>query len=473
MSRSMSAGPHLAIDIGASGGRHILGWLEDGLIRLEEVYRFPNGMVSKNDSLCWDTEKLFEEIITGMKKCKSTPAGATPVSVGIDTWGVDFVLLDKNGNMTSPAVAYRDNRTEGMDKEVFKCVPEVEMYAVTGIQKQIFNTVFQLMALRQKSLQVLEEAEHLLMMPDYLHYKLCGIMKTEYTEATTTGLVNAATKTWDDGIIDRCGFPRRLFGEIVPAGTVLGGLTDDVRELVGFPCTVVLPPTHDTGSAFLAVPAASDDSVYISSGTWSLMGLELEKPNTSEAARAATMTNEGGYGYRYRFLKNIMGLWILQSVHREIGAGISFDDLVVQARNSGYPGVFDVNEDRFFAPDDMAATIRAACAERGFAEPQTPGDYARCICRSLALSYAQTVKQLQTLTGKSFNAINIIGGGSKNTLLNEMTAEACALPVYAGPAEGTALGNIISQMLTYNELPGVSAARETVRRSFNISEVIL
>jgi len=466
----MNTQPHLAIDIGASGGRHILGRLEDGTVRLEEVHRFPNGMVREGGSLCWDVDLIFREIITGMSKCAGSDK--TPASVGIDTWGVDFILLDKNYRRVGPAVAYRDERTAGADAEVFKCIQEPELYARTGIQKQLFNTINQLMALKIKPPYFPGSAAYMLMMPDYLHYMLCGVAKTEYTIATTTGLVNAASKKWDDTVIGRCGFPRELFGEIAPAGTVLGALTDEAVKAVGYDCTVVLPPAHDTASAFLAVPAKSENSVYISSGTWSLIGVELNEPITSEAGRAANFTNEGGYDYRFRYLKNIMGLWILQSVHRELGDAVSVGELVALARASDFDGIVDVCEDRFFSPVNMAAEVREACREGGSPEPKDIGDMARCICRSLAVSYAKTVQDLQVITGRRFDAVNIIGGGSKNELLNELTAESCGLPVYAGPAEGTALGNILSQMIAFGELSGPEAAREAVRRSFDIKEVL-
>ena len=461
---------YLAIDIGASSGRNIAGWLDDGIIHLKEIHRFPNAMKQLDDLLCWDVDSIFDEIIKGMKKCNQL--GIIPTSVGIDTWGVDYILVDKDGNRVGPAVAYRDNRTEGMDFEVNKCISEPELYSRNGLQKMMFNSIYQLMAVKTKTPHLLSEAAHLLFMPDYLHYKLCGILKTEYTIASTSGLLGAASKNWDDEIITRCGFPRQLFCELVPAGSILGRLTEDVRQSVGFDCTVALPPTHDTASAFLAVPAKSDNSIYISSGTWSLMGVELFSPITTEESRISNLTNEGGYQYRYRYLKNIMGLWILQSIHREKGDGISFADLVDLTRASNYDGVIDVDEDRFFAPDSMVTTVKEACLEGGYTSPQSIGDMARCVCRSLAISYAKTANMLHKLTGKQYDSINIIGGGSENTYLNEVTAQTCNLPVYAGPAEGTALGNIVSQMITDGELPDLESARKAIRRSFDIHEVL-
>ena len=460
----------LAVDIGASNGRHILGWIEDGIIKLEEVHRFPNGMEKVNSSLVWDVEALFSEIITGMKKCADI--GKLPCSIGIDTWGVDFVLIDENGQVTAPTIAYRDSRTEGMYEETFNNhMSESDLYERTGIQKQPFNTIFQLMAIKTKNPEYFSNAKHMLFMPDYLHYKLCGAIKTEYTIASTTGLLNAKSKTWDDEIIKACGFPRSIFCELVPAGTKLGHLTADVKKPVGYDCEVVMPTSHDTASAFLAVPTKSDNAVYISSGTWSLMGVELSEPILTKESRDANMSNEGGYDYSYRYLKNIMGLWMIQSVHKEIGEGKSFEEIAKMARQSEYNGIVDVNDNRFYAPDSMVDAIRLVCRENGFNEPETIGDIARCNYRSLAHSYAQTVKELEVLTGKQFDSINIIGGGSNNAFLNELTAQTCELPVYAGPGEGTALGNLVSQMICFGELNGVDDARRVIRHSFDISYI--
>ena len=461
---------YLAIDIGASSGRHILGWVENGKLKLEEIHRFPNGMTEIAGSLCWDVDALFSEIILGLKKCSEL--GKIPLSVGIDTWGVDYVLLDKDGNRVGPAVAYRDSRTDGIYDELFKLISESELYAKVGLQKQPFNSINQLLAAKLKNPHYFDVAHRLLFMPDYLHYLLCGVQKTEYTIASTSGLVNAHGRCWDDEIISSCGFPREIFGEIVPPGTVLGGLTEMVRELVGFDCSVVMPPSHDTASAFLAVPAKSDNSVYISSGTWSLIGLELLEPITTQDARIANLTNEGGYNYRYRFLKNIMGLWLLQSVRCEIGEGIGFAEIAKLAEISTCDSIFDVEDERLFAPDSMVSAIKAACREQNQPEPSDLGDFARCICRSLAKSYAKVVNQLRSLSGKDFDYINIIGGGSENTYLNELTAETCGLPVVAGPTEGSALGNIVSQMIASGEFSDSSDARETIRKSFDIKEIL-
>jgi len=459
----------LAVDIGASGGRHILGWLEDGVIHTEEIHRFPNGMIQNGEHLCWDIEALHSEIIVGLKKCAQ--AEKIPDSVGIDTWGVDFVLLDKEGNLVGPTVAYRDSRTDGMDLEVSKFITESDLYARAGIQKMFFNSIYQLMAVKVITPEYFDVAEDLLFMPDYLHYKLCGVKKNEYTIASTSALINAKSKTWDDEIINRCGFPKKIFGDIVPAGTILGGFTDDIKKLVGFDCKVIMPPSHDTASAFLAVPAKSDKSVYISSGTWSLMGVELTEPITSETSHIANFTNEGGYEYRYRYLKNIAGLWLLQCIHKEIGNNIGYAELVDLARASDCNSVFDVNDERFATPDSMVFEINDACRQDGQEVPQSLGDFARSIFRSLAVSYADTKRKLEELTEIKFECINIIGGGSQNEYLNQLTAKECGLTVFAGPTEGTALGNIACQMISMGVLPDINAVRNAIRKSFEIREV--
>jgi len=458
----------LAIDIGASNGRLILGWPENGKLHTKEIHRFPNEMIRTGKNLCWDVDTIFDEIITGLKKCARS--GLIPASVGIDTWGVDFVLLDKNGNLTGPAVAYRDSRTDGIDAEVGKVISDCELYSRAGIQKMFINTIYQLMAVKKLTPQVLDDASYLLFMPDYLHYKLCGVIKNEYTIASTSGLLNAESKTWDDEIISRCGFPQRIFNEIVPAGTKVGRFTREIKEAAGFDCEVIMPPSHDTAGAFLAVPAKSDRSIYISSGTWSLMGVELKRPITTEASRIANFTNEGGHDFRYRYLKNIAGLWLMQQVHKEIGNGTGYDDLVSLSRNSGCDSIIDVNDDSFAAPDSMTGMIRTACIKSGQTVPQSLGDFARCIFRSLAESYTDTMKCLKRLTDTNYDSINIIGGGSRNEYLNQLTADACGLPVYAGPAEGTALGNIVSQMIASGTLTDHMAAREVISLSFEIKE---
>jgi len=458
---------YLAIDIGASSGRHILAHLEDGRMVLEEVHRFPNGMVEKDGENVWDVDELFAQIKLGLKKCGEL--GKIPVSVGVDTWGVDFVLLDESGERIGNAVAYRDGRTKGMDEEVYKIISEDELYARTGIQKAIFNTIYQLMALKVKKPEQLAKAKTMLLMPDYFHYMLSGVAATEYTEATTGQLVSPDTKDWDMELIERLGYPKRIFRRMVTPGTVLGELTEEVQAEVGFNCKVVEPATHDTGSAVIAVPTDSDDALYISSGTWSLMGTELAEANCSPESKASNLTNEGGYDYRFRYLKNIMGLWMIQSVKKEIGGDLGFGEICEMASKCSIASIVDCNDDRFLAPANMTKEVRDACRESGQQVPEGLAEVASVIYNSLAKCYAKTIKQIEGITGKTYDKIHIVGGGSNADYLNRLTAQATGIPVYAGPTEATAIGNIAAQMMTAGELADLKAARACVFASFPIN----
>lgn len=458
----------LAIDIGASSGRHILAHLEDGRMVLEEVHRFPNGMVEKDGENVWDVDELSAQIKLGLKKCGEL--GKIPVSVGVDTWGVDFVLLDENGERLGSAVAYRDGRTKGMDEEVYKIISEDELYARTGIQKAIFNTIYQLMALKVKKPEQLEKAKTMLLMPDYFHYMLSGVAVTEYTEATTGQLVSPKTKDWDMELIDRLGYPRRIFQRMVTPGTVLGELTPEVQAEVGFNCKVVEPATHDTGSAVIAVPTDSDDALYISSGTWSLMGTELMEANCSPESKASNLTNEGGYDYRFRYLKNIMGLWMIQSVKKEIGGDLGFGEICEMASKCTIASIVDCNDDRFLAPANMTKEVQDACRESGQQVPESLAEVASVIYNSLARCYAETIRQIEGITGRKYDKIHIVGGGSNAEYLNRLTAAATGVPVYAGPTEATAIGNIAAQMMSAGELADLKAARACVFASFPINQ---
>ena len=463
---------YLAIDIGASSGRHILGHLEDGKMVLEEIHRFPNGNIMRDGELTWDIDTLFEEVLTGMRKCKE--AGKIPVSVGIDTWAVDFILLDENEKRIGNAVGYRDSGTRGMDKEVYKIISQSELYQRTGIQKQIFNTIYQLMAWKKKKEELFSKAKSMLMIPDYLHYRLSGSKATEYTNATSTQLVSPVTKDWDWELIDRLGFSRDLFQKMVLPGTCLGNLTKEVQEKVGFCCKVVVPATHDTGSAVLAVPVKkgleNKDIIYISSGTWSLMGTELQEANCSGDSELLNLTNEGGYEYRFRYLKNIMGLWMIQSVKKEIGQNYSFGEICEMAAKCEIDSLVDANDARFLAPENMTREIQNACRETGQRVPETLAEVASVIYRSLAHCYGKTIKEIEKLTGKQFGEIHIVGGGSNAEYLNELTAKASGLPVYAGPTEATAIGNLCVQVIAEGGLRDLWDARNCIYDSFEIKK---
>jgi rhamnulokinase len=457
---------YLAIDIGASSGRHILGHLESGKMQLEEIHRFDNGMSEKDGELCWNLEKLFEEIKEGLKKCKEL--GKIPVSVGIDTWAVDFVLLDSKDKVLGNTVGYRDSRTQGMDRKVYSVISENSLYERTGIQKQMFNTIYQLMAVKEGHPEYLEEADCMLMIPDYFNYLLCGVKRTEYTNATTTQLVSPETKVWDEELIHMLGYPRKIFTEIGLPGTVLGNLSEKIREEVGFDCQVVLPATHDTGSAVLAVPSNSPNALYISSGTWSLMGIEHNTANCSLASKSHNFTNEGGFEYRFRYLKNIMGLWMIQSVKKEIGAGYTFGEICSMASKEDIDSIVDCNDGRFLSPKSMTQEVQNACRESNQKVPNTLGEIAAVIYNSLVECYKKTVEEIEEITGRTFINIHVVGGGANAEYLNQLTADFTGRTVYAGPTEATAIGNIMVQMISRGELKDLRAAREHIFESFEI-----
>lgn len=489
---------HLAVDIGASSGRHIIGNVDNGIMKLQEVYRFENGVSEKNGHLCWDINSLYQSVIDGIRECKNK--GLTPDTMGIDTWAVDFVLLDSDGEILGDTVAYRDDRTDGIRQELEdKGILSFDThYSKTGIQYQKFNTIYQLMALKKEHPDYLEQAESFLMIPDYLAYRLTGAVACEYTNASTTALVDAKTCDWDYELIEKLGLPKKIFGKIWQPGTVLGRFTPEVKNYVGFDLDVILPATHDTGSAYLAVPARDDKAVFLSSGTWSLMGVENKKPITDAPSMDANFTNEGGYDNTYRYLKNIMGLWMIQSVRKEVGeltgTKPSFPELIEAAENAkDVDVVLDVDDARFLAPGSMIDEIKKACEEAGRplsteygsddndqdesikddgkkdnGLPEGIGAVMAVIYNSLSDDYKRTVETLEKLTGKKYTSINIVGGGSQDMYLNKRTAQATGLPVFAGPTEGTALGNLIVQFICAGEYKDLQEARDAIKKSFDI-----
>lgn len=459
---------YLAIDIGASSGRHILSWLEDEKVHMEEIHRFSNGLFEKQQELCWDLEHLFHEIIIGMQKCKEL--GKIPVSVGIDTWAVDFVLLDEKDQILGNTVGYRDSRTKGCDELVYQKIAEKDLYQRTGIQKQIFNSIYQLMAVKSKHPEYLQAAKSFLMIPDYFNFLLSGEKCVEYTNATTTQLVSPITKEWDQELIKLLGYPSEIFPQIRTAGTVLGGLTKEIQAKVGFNCKVVLPATHDTGSAVAAVPSIQDNTLYISSGTWSLMGIEAKEADCSLDSMLHNFTNEGGYEYRFRYLKNIMGLWMIQSVKKEIGEGHSFGEICEMASKENIASIVDCNADRFLAPHNMTEEVQKACEESGQQVPNTLEQTAAVIYNSLALCYRKTMEEIETITHRHFEQINIVGGGANAKYLNQLTANATKRKVVAGPTEATAIGNLMVQMITNQEFANLTEARKRIAESFEMKE---
>jgi rhamnulokinase len=492
---------HLAVDIGASSGRHIIGRVDNGIMKLQEVYRFENGVSEKNDHLCWDINLLYQNIIDGIRECRNQ--NLTPDTMGIDTWGVDFVLLDSDGEILGDTVAYRDERTDGIRQELEDkgILSFDDLYSKTGIQYQKFNTIYQLVALQKEHPEYMEQAESFLMIPDYLNYKLTGIKSNEYTNASTTALVDAKTCDWDYELIEKLGLPKKIFGKLSKPGTKLGRFTQEVRNYVGFDLDVILPATHDTGSAYLAVPARDDKAVFLSSGTWSLMGVENKEPITNGESKEANFTNEGGYNNTYRYLKNIMGLWMIQSVRREIGeitgTKPSFPELIEAAKQAkDIDVVLDVDDARFLAPKSMIEEIKKACEDAGetlsnvrddspsekndsdgkkiegceatTCLPAGTGEVMAVIYNSLSDDYRRTVETLEKLTGNKYTSINIVGGGSQDMYLNQRTAQATGLPVFAGPTEGTALGNLIVQFICSGEYKNLQEARDAIKKSFDI-----
>ncbi len=456
----------LAVDIGASSGRLILGHLAKGKLNLNEIHRFENKIVKKNEHFCWDIEALFQEIKAGIKKCNQL--GIIPDSIGIDTWAVDYVLLDENDNLLTDAVAYRDPRTDGMMEEVFQIIPKEKLYFETGIQFQKFNTIYQLFALKQKSPEVLQKARSFLMIPEYFNFLLTGKKANEYTNATSTQLVNAFTKKWDRELLDKLGINKEMFHEILPPKTVLGTLSKELVEEFGFDMKVVLPATHDTGSAVISVPEV-EDTIYISSGTWSLIGVENRFPICVLQALKYNFTNEGGIDYRYRFLKNIMGLWMIQEVKRNYHDQYSFAELVSLAEiEQDFTSIVNVDDDRFLKPENMVEEIQKYCQETNQSIPQTPGQMAKCVYDSLAESYKQAINEIEEIFEKNFPKINIIGGGCQNEMLNQMIANVTNKEVCAGPIEATAIGNIVAQFMALGDIMTIQEARKTIKDSFEV-----
>jgi rhamnulokinase len=454
---------YLAVDIGASSGRHILGFMENDRLCLEEIYRFDNNIKDENGTLVWDVDKLFREVKAGIGKCKLL--GKIPKTVAIDTWGVDYVLLDENKREMLPAVAYRDARTAESSKAVGELISQTELYSRTGIHKQVFNTVYQLYADKQSG--KLQKAKHFLMMPDYLSFKLTGEIRNEYTNGTTTNLVNAESKQWDKYILDTLGYPGALFCDLSLPGTVVGSFADEVKEEVGFDSTVILCPSHDTASAVAACPV-DEESVYISSGTWSLIGTENLFPVLSEKAQTANFANEGGIEYRFRFLKNIMGMWLLQNIRRNINKELTYDEMMYLAMESDFTEKINPNADEFLAPENMIEAVR-----RYLGKPDLPlADVLSSVYHSLADSYRKAVEDIESISGKEIKSIHIVGGGSKDKYLNRLTAEYTGKKVFTGLMEATATGNLISQLMHDKNIT-LTEAREIIKRTFDVKEAQL
>ncbi len=463
---------YLAVDLGAESGRVMAGLWDGKKLKLEEVHRFPNGPVYLADTMRWDVIRLWHEIQHGLGLA-ARKYGKSIVSVGADTWGVDYVLLNRQGEMLGQPYHYRDSRTNGIMEKAFHKMPRAEMFARTGLQFMQFNTLFQLFALKQHAPKLLEMADCLLLMPDFIHWALCGSRVVEFTNGTTTQCMHAVKRNWATDLLKTFDLPVKMFPKVVAPGTALGVLRKSVAEKTGLgPIKVVAPPTNDTAAAVAGVPTANTGRpnwAYLSSGTWSLMGAEIAKASLTERTRELNMTNEGGMDGTYRLLKNIMGLWLIQQCKRSLEAsGKPFtypqlEDMAGQA--APLRSLVDPNDPRFLSPADMPKAMQAFCRETKQPAPKTEGELVRCANESLALKYRQVLAWLEELTGNRIEVIHIVGGGSKNKILNQFTADACQRPVLSGPVEATAMGNLLTQVRSSGELSSLAEMRQVVRQS--------
>lgn len=449
---------YLAIDFGGGSGRVIAGQIRDKRLEMQEIHRFPNRQIRLGGHVYWDFLSLFEEMKTGIRK--AVGKGLHIRSIGIDTWGVDFGLIDRAGSLLGNPQCYRDPCTEGMPEAFFQDVSPEEHYRESGIQVMPINTLFQLLALQRENPGRLEAADRLLFMPDLFSYFLTGNADNEYCIASTSELLDASQRTWNWALIDRLGLPRRLFGRIVLPGTSRGKVLPEVAAELGLPddTEVIAVGSHDTAAALFAVPfpaGRTSRCAFLSSGTWSLLGVELERPILTEEARQAGFTNEGCVGGHIKFLQNITGLWILQQLMKQWeaqGADISYDTLLGTAAESTLASLIDVDDPRFTNPADMQQTLAEYCRETDQQVPETKGDYVRCVLRSLAARYKKGIDGLNALLPEPVEQLHIIGGGSRNRLLNRLTEEATGVPVVAGPVEATAMGNILVQAIAAGEI---------------------
>jgi rhamnulokinase len=463
----------LAFDLGASSGRALLGRLTNGKIEVEELHRFPNDPVQVGDRLYWDILRLYHEIKQGLLKAKHR--GVDLQSMGIDSWAVDFGFIGKNGELVGNPYHYRDRHTEGAMERAIAEIPASVIFARTGIQFLPFNTIYQLYALKQAKSPLLQESNRLLMIPDLLRYFLTGEMHNEFTNATTTQLYNPVEDDWDAELLRLLDLPRNWFGNggVLKPGELAGKLKPSVCEELGIDSIPVYAVAeHDTGSAVVAVPATEKSFAYLSCGTWSLMGTEVDKPVLHDLAQKLNFTNEGGFGGTFRLLKNIMGLWILQECRREWereGRSYSFPELVQLASEVKPLATFiDPDDDLFLPPGDMPARVAEYCRRTGQAEPDGVGEIVRCILESLALKYRYVLEMTERLSGQSFGGLHMVGGGIQNTLLCQWTANAIGKPVWAGPSEGSAIGNLAVQWIAQGAFADIWEARKAIRESFPV-----
>jgi rhamnulokinase len=466
----------LAVDLGAESGRVIAGVWNGWKLRLEDIHRFPNGPVILAGTMRWDVQRLWAEIQNGLA-LGAKEFGKKIVSVGADTWGVDFVLLNRQDELLGQPYHYRDARSEGMMEKAFRKMPRAEIFARTGVQFLPFNTLYQLLALKEQNPALLAQADYLLLMPDFIHWYLCGSRVVEFTNGTTTQCLNPLSRTWDGGLLKQFGLPARIFPKVIAPGTKLGTVRASVSERLGLgKIQVVAPATHDTASAVVGVPAVHSGKTgwaYLSSGTWSLMGVEVGEACLAPRVLELNMTNEGGFGGTYRLLKNIMGLWLVQQCKRAFEAKGERHDYAglmrVAAGAKPLRSLLNVDDARFLNPPDMPRAMQAFCRETGQPVPRTDGELIRCACESLALKYRRTLGWLEELMGRRIETIHLVGGGAQNRVLNQFTADACRRPVLAGPVEATVMGNLLVQAWAAGEIGSLDQMREVVRRSSSVT----
>ena len=458
-----------AVDLGATSGRTILGTFTPEGLEMEDVNRFPNHLIETGGHFYWDIYELYRHIIEGLK-IVAQKKDVEITSIGIDTWGVDFVCVGKDGGFLRQPYSYRDPHTAGAPEAFFKKVARKQVYEWTGIQVMNFNSLFQLDTLRRNNDSALAAADKLLFIPDALSYMLTGEMVTEYTIASTAQLVNANTRKPEDALLRELGLTESNFGRFVYPGEKIGTLTKEVQRMTGLgDIPVIAVAGHDTASAVASVPAMNPDFAYLSSGTWSLMGVETKGPVITEETESLNFTNEGGYRYRYRYLKNIMGLWMIQSVRHEYDDKYGFAEICQMAEEAkDFPSRVDANDECFLSPESMIEEVKDYCRRTGQKVPETLGEIATVIYTSLAECYAKTAKELEEMTGRTYSRIHIVGGGSNAGYLNELTAKATKKEIHAGPGEATAIGNITAQMLKAEEFKTIEEARTIIHESFGV-----
>jgi rhamnulokinase len=462
----------LAFDLGAESGRGVLGFFDGQRLRLEVVRRFPNGPVRTLDTLHWDVLRLYGEMLAALRRCAAEPFGGVD-SVGVDTWGVDFALLGRDGTLLGNPRHYRDPHTEGIMEAAFARLPRQEIFRQTGLQFMRFNSLFQLLALARDRSPLLDVAENLLMIPDLFHFFFTGIKANEFTDASTTQLYNPTAKGWAYELAKSFSLPSQILGTIVPPGTILGPLRGPIATETGLnPVPVIAPASHDTGSAVAAVPAQGSSWAYISSGTWSLMGAEIGAPLINEQSLRFNFTNEGGVGGTIRLLKNVMGLWLVQECRRaweRMGQVYSYEELACLAETApAFVSLVDPDHRSFILPSSMPMALADFCRRTGQPAPAEPGAVIRCALESLAVRYRWVLERLEEMLGRRLDVIHVVGGGSQNVLLCQLTADACNRQVLAGPVEATAIGNLLVQAVGLGLLGSLADAREVVRRSFEL-----